>query len=400
MTLKDKAAIVGIGSTDYFKRGRSQPMTILEMACKAIIAALDDAGLTVDDLDGFSYYSGGFDTTLIAQTLGIPEVRFTATLTGGGGGAAGSVGLAASAVATGQADVVVSLMSIQQASRRFGAIFAASQGEDDIGDSPYKPQATPQSDFLTPFGLVGPGQLFALLTQRHMHQYGTKREHLAEVAISTRENAINRPKALMKQSLTLDDYFSARMISDPLCLFDFCQESDGAVAVITTSAERAKDLRHPPVYISGTANGGAGRWGQAIGWHGMPEEYYASSGHRTVAKRVYDMAGIGPKDIDVAMLYDHFTPMVIMQLEDYGFCEIGEGGPFVAEGNIRYKTGSIPVNTHGGNLSEAYIIGMTHVMEAVEQLRGIAINQVDDAETALVTGGPASIPVSALILRK
>ncbi|HKN90319.1 MAG TPA: thiolase, partial [Acidimicrobiia bacterium] len=226
------------------------------------------------------------------------------------------------------------------------------------------------------------------------------RAHLAEVAISTRANAVRRPTAIMREPLTLDDYFAARMISEPLCLYDFCLESDGAVAVVTTSAERARDLRHPPVYVSASANGGAGRWGQAISWHGMPDEYYASSGHRPVAARVYEMAGVGPQDIDVALLYDHFTPMVLMQLEDYGFCPIGESGPFVADGNIRWPEGSLPVNTHGGNLSEAYIIGMTHVKEAVEQLRGSAVNQVQGARTALVTGGPASLPVSATILTR
>jgi acetyl-CoA acetyltransferase len=291
-------------------------------------------------------------------------------------------------------------MSLQQAGRRFGAIFASKQGDEDTGDGPYRPPATPESDFLAPYGFVGPGQFFSLLAQRHMHRYGTTRAHLAEVAISTRANAVRRPTAIMREPLTLDDYFAARMISEPLCLYDFCLESDGAVAVVTTSAERARDLRHPPVYVSASANGGAGRWGQAISWHGMPDEYYASSGHRPVAARVYEMAGVGPQDIDVALLYDHFTPMVLMQLEDYGFCPIGESGPFVADGNIRWPGGSLPVNTHGGNLSEAYIIGMTHVKEAVEQLRGTAVNQVQGARTALVTGGPASLPVSATILSR
>lgn len=400
MTLRDQTAIVGVGSTPYYRRGRSYPQTILEMAVKAILLALDDAGLTADDLDGFSYYSGGYDSALIAQLLGVPEVRFSAMLTSGGGGSAGSVGLASAAIHAGLAECVVSVMSIQQYSRRFGAIFASKQGEDDVGESPYKPPATPEADFLAPYGLVGPGQFFSLLAQRHMYQYGTTREHFAEVAISTRANAIRRPTSLMRTPLTLDDYFAARIISEPLCLYDFCQESDGAVAVVTTTAERAKDLRHPPVYVTATAQGGAGRWGQAIGWHGMPEEYYASSGHRPVARRLYEMAGIEAADVDVALLYDHFTPMVLMQLEDYGFCSVGESGPFVAEGSIRWPSGSIPVNTHGGNLSEAYIIGMTHVKEGVEQLRGTAINQVDGAEIALVTGGPASLPVSSLILKR
>jgi acetyl-CoA acetyltransferase len=131
----------------------------------------------------------------------------------------------------------------------------------------------------------------------------------------------------------------------------------------------------------------------------MPDDIFASSGHRPVATRAYEMAGITPADVDVALLYDHFSPMVLMQLEDYGFCPIGEGGRFVADGNIRWKTGSIPVNTHGGNLSEAYIIGMTHIREGVEQLRGVAVNQVDGAEIALTTGGPAALPVSCLLLR-
>ena len=398
--LRDRAAIVGVGSTEYYRRGQSLPQTTFDLAVKAILAAVDDAGLTMDDVDGFAYYSGGFDTSLLAQTLGIPEVRFSAMLTSGGGGSAGSVGLAATAVATGQADVVVSVMALQQASRRFGAIFAAKQGDDDSGTGPYNPPATPEIDFLAPYGLVGPGQMFALLAQRHMHKYGTTRDHFAEVAISTRENARNRPTAISRTPLTRKDYFAARMVSEPLCLYDFCLETDGAVAVVTTSLERARDLRHPPAVITASVHGGAGDWGQAIGWHGMPDEIYASSGHRGVAKRLYEMAGLGPDDVDLALIYDHFTPMVLMQLEDYGFCPIGESGPFVADGNIRYLGGSLPVNTHGGNHSEAYIIGMTHVREGVEQIRGTAINQVAGADVALVTGGPAPLPVSSLLLRK
>jgi acetyl-CoA acetyltransferase len=401
VSMRDRAAVVGVGSTPYYKRGESWPQTSTEMACKATIAALDDAGLTVDDLDGFALYSGGFDTSLMAQVLGIPEVRFTATLTGGGGGAAGSVGLAAAAIHAGMADVVVSVMTLSQGQQRFGSVFARKDATDSAAGGPYSARPTPESDFLAPSGLAGPGQMFGLLARRHMHQYGTTREHFAEVAISTRANAVRRPTALMRTPMTLDDYFNAPMIADPLCLYDFCLETDGAVAVITTSAERARDLRHPPAYVMGSANGGHGRrWGQAVSWLGMPEEDFASSGHRPVAKRAYEMAGVGPDDVDVALLYDHFTPMVLMQLEDYGFCGVGESGAFVADGNIRWPDGSLPVNTHGGNLSEAYIIGMTHVREAVEQLRGTAVNQVDGAEIALATGGPASIPTSALILRR
>ena len=398
MTLRDKTAVVGVGATPYYKRGRSLPQTPLEMAGKAMLAALDDAGLTVDDVDGLALYSVGLggDTSLFAQVMGIPEVRFTAMLTGGGGGAAGSVGLAAAAIDSGMATTVVSLMTLQQAASRFGTSYAP-RGKPG---AQYSAPPSPEKDFTAPSGLMGPGQMFAVLAMRHMHLYGTTREHFAEVAISTRENAIRRETSLMKTPLTLDDYFSARLIAEPLCLYDFCLECDGAVAVVTTSLDRGKDLRHPPVKVTASAHGGMGRWGQAITWMNMPDEYFASSGHRPVARRLWDMAGMTASDVDVALIYDHFSPMVIMQLEDYGFCPIGEGGRFVADGNIRYGTGSIPVNTHGGNLSEAYIIGMTHVKEAVEQLRGTAVNQVDDAAVALVTGGPASIPTSSLLLTR
>jgi acetyl-CoA acetyltransferase len=204
----------------------------------------------------------------------------------------------------------------------------------------------------------------------------------------------------MPDELTLDEYFNARFIAEPLCLFDYCLESDGAVAVITTSAERAASLAQPPVHIMSTEHGGDGNWGFGIGTFAMPEETWLTTGQREIARRLYGRAGITPDDVDVALLYDHFTPGVLLQLEDYGFCAPGESGPFVEAGNIRWPNGPIPVNTHGGNLSEAYIYGFTHVREAVEQLRGTATNQVDGAEIALVTGGPGMIPCSGLLLHR
>lgn len=394
MTLKDRTAIVGIGATPYYERGASAPQTNLELAGKSILAALHDAGLAVDDVDGFAYFARGLDTALLAQWLGVPEVRFTCQLTGGGGGSAGSIGLAAAAIVAGMADVVVCVVSLQQIGKRFGAAF------DRRPAGAYTAPSTAQTDFVAAAAMMSPGQAFAMLAKRHMHLYGTTREHFAEVAISTRANAVPRPSALRRTPLSRDEYFDARMIADPLCLFDFTLETDGAVAVVVTSAERARDLPHPPVYVMGSTHGGSGAWGSAIAWLNMPDDIFASSGHRSVAADLYAKAGVGPGDIDVAEMYDHFTPMVLMQIEDYGFCPRGEGGPFVADGNIRFPTGTLPVNTHGGNLSEAYILGMTHVTEAVEQLRGTATNQVSGAEVALVTGGPAPIPVSGLILRR
>ncbi|WP_067650648.1 thiolase C-terminal domain-containing protein [Nocardia harenae] len=396
MTTAPDVAIVGVGATDYYKRGRSWPRTIPDLAGEAIINACDEAGLSVTDIDGFAYYSGAgagyvdkMDTAEFMETLGIPEVTFTAALTAGGGGAAGSIGLARAAILAGDANVVVTVMALQQNPHsRLGAVGAAAA-------------PNPTNSFLQPAGLAGPGHSMSVLTRRHMHDYGTRREAFAEIAVSQRQNALNRPKAIFKdQPITTEDYFDARMIAEPLCLLDFCLETDGAIAVITTSLERARDLKQKPVPVIAAAHGGSRDWGRAFGWFGMPQETFASSGHAPVAQHLYRRAGVGPEDIDVALLYDHFSPMVLMQLEDYGFCKKGEGGPFVESGAIRYRGGSLPVNTHGGQLSEAYIIGMTHIKEGIEQMRGTAINQVQGAELALCTGGPAHIPVSGLILGK
>jgi acetyl-CoA acetyltransferase len=385
VSIARKTAIAGIGATPYYRRGRSAPQTLPELVCKAIIAAADDAGLPLRDIDGFAYYSGGFDTPYLMETLGIPEVRFSAMLTGSGGGSAGAVGLASAAIVAGLAEIVVVVGGNQQSEQRFGSITQSYP-------------ASPENAFFASAGLVGPGHMFALLARRHMHRYGTTREHFAEVAISGRMNAQNHPDAVMRKPLTRDDYFAAPIIADPLCLFDFCLETDGAIAAIVVSAERARDLRRPPVVVHGCTHGGERAWGRSMYWMNMPEEHFLSSGHRSVARDLYAQSGLGPADIDVAEIYDHFTPMVIAQLEDYGFCAPGEGGPFVASGAIRYAGGSLPINTDGGQLSGGYIWGMSHVREAVAQIRGDAVNQVPDASFALVTGGPSSVPMSGLIL--
>lgn len=389
-------AIAGIGATPYYKRGETAGQSITQLAGEAIIAACADAGVPVADIDGLAFYSlarAGYGDQMEAgefiETLGFRELTFTAALTGGGGGSAGAIGLARAAIVAGDASVVVTVMALQQRTR-LGTVVATKA-------------ATPASSFVQPTGLAGPGHLMSLLTRRHMHAYGTTRDAFAEIAISTRNNALSRPKARYREPLTREQYFGARMIADPLCLYDFCLESEGAVAIVTTSLERARDLRHPPVVVVAAAHGGSREWGRGFSWFGMQgDELFASSGHKSVADRLYQRAGVTAQDIDVALIYDHFTPMVLMQLEDYGFCAKGEGGPFVLSGAIRYtperKPGAIPVNTHGGQLSEAYVIGATHIVEGVEQLRGTAVNQVAGAELALVTGGPAALPVSGLIL--
>jgi len=398
---QDKCAIVGVGSTDYYVRGKSWPRTVNEMACEAILKACDDAGISIRDVDGFAYYSTAgagyldkFDTGSLIETLGMPHISYTATLTAGGGGVAGAIGLATAGLMNEDAKYVVTVMALQQLPQnRFGVLGVSSV-------------PTPENSFLKPAGLVGPGYSVSMLTRRHMHFYGTTQDAFGEIVMATRANTHNRPKAIRKEPLTKEQYDASVLLSDPLRRLDFCLETDGAVAVITTTTERAKDCRNKPALVHACAHGGQREWGRAFSWMGMPDPWFASSGHKFTADRVWAQSGLTAKDIDVALLYDHFSPMVLMQLEDYGFCEQGEGNDYVLAGKVRYDpvtrkgvNGGTPVNTHGGNLNEAYIIGMTHVVEAVEQVRGTAINQVADCEFALASGGPATIPVSSLILR-
>lgn len=380
------AAIAGSGSTPYWFRGGSAPQTQYELIGKAILAACADAGLRPEEIDGIVSYAHGFEASNIVEMLGIPELSYAATVTGQGGGSAGVLDLASSAIEAGRAKHVVCIGCSQQlGAHRYGQSLASLA-------------TTPLAVFSLFAGLVGPGPSMALLAQRHMHKYGTRREAFAEVVMASRAYAMNMPEAIRKKPLTLDEYFAAPMLADPLCRLDFCLETDAALAFVVTSAERARDLRQRPVYIEGAAHGGGSDWGRAFFWLNMEDDVFASAGAERVARQVYERAGVGPADIDVALIYDHFSPLVVMQLEDYGFCPRGEGGPFVEGGAIR-PGGAIPVNPHGGHLSECYAIGMTHIREAVEQLRGEAHNQVAGAQFALVTGGPAPVPMSAAILR-
>ncbi len=402
-SLKDQAAIVGIGQTPFYRRGQSHPQeSELSLAVKATLAALDDAGLTVKDVDGFAMYSHGYEPAELAAVLGVPEVRFTACITGGGGASGAAPGLAAAAIHSGMATCLVTLYTCQQYNRRIGgSSVPAAGGGAALTYGTALGSAAPYDAFTANSGLTSPGHATAMIARRHMEKYGTKREHWAELCISTRDNATRMPDARYKTPITMDDYFNARMIADPLCLFDYTMESDGAGAIITVSADRAKDMRHPPAYIMGSAHGGSGRTG-GLNWKWLqqPEDDLVSAGMRYPGKRVFEMAGITPDDVDVALIYDNFSPNVLMQLEEYGFVGQGESGPFVAEGNIRWKTGKLPVNTHGGNLSQGYNIGMSHIVEAVEQIRGTAVNQVDGAEVALVTGGLSLLPMGGSLLRR
>jgi len=322
----------------------------------------------------------------------------------GGGGPCAAIGNAAMAVETGQAEVVVVYRSLCQGQFfRFG-----TGGLDANAPVPERPKPTvnPANSlmmawmgFAMPYGLIQAAAAYALPTRRHMHLYGTRPEALGTLAVTFREHASRNPRAVMGQKpMTMDDYFASPMIADPHRLFDCCLESDGACAVVVTTAERARDLSSRPIEVlssvQGTPKGFAfGPFTNA----NVADEYYATGGCEPMARRLYAKAGLTPADVDVAQIYDHFTGCVLMQLEDYGFCKRGEGGPFIESGALAWQGGSLPTNTHGGSLSEAYIHGLNHVVEGVRALRGESTSPVDGAEVGLVTSG-ACVPSSALLL--
>lgn len=390
--LRGRACIVGIGHSAYGKRGTLAHEGTLRLALQAIHGACADAGIDPSEIDGFSSYSDdAAHPSMLQMALGTPRVRYAGMVWGGGGaGMGGAFANAAMAVATGVADYVVVLRSISQGdSGRFGRSLAGLGGNLP---APF--------GYALPFGLMSPAQMFALPARRHMEVYGTTVDHFAEVSVNARRNGATNPDAIFRTEVTVADHHASRMIADPLRLLDICMESDGAAAVILTTSERARDLRGTAVSVLGASVAGGYRWGEGmLSGHNMPEDDYPTAGQRAAADEVYRQAGVGPDDIDVAMIYDHFTPLVLMGLEDFGFCKPGESGPFAADGNIR-REGSLPVNTHGGNLAEVYLHGMTHVLEAVRQLRGTSVNQVESAEVALVVAGAGPTPSGALVLSK
>ncbi len=391
LSIRDQAAIIGIGQTPFSNQiGKTEH----RVACEAIAAAIADAGLTPKDIDGIVRYDIETNTELaILYSLGIPHLRFFAGVTSGGGALCGTIVLAAMAVATGQANNVLCFRA-----RNRGKRSVAGPGKFG-GGRPWEKHADRLTDFYQyhiPFGLVTPAQEMAMIYRRHMHEYGTTTEHFGTVAVSQRDNASRNPNAIMRTPITLADHRASRWIAEPLRLLDCCLESDGGCAVVVTSAERAKDAPQRPAFILAGA--------QAEGpIHIQMADYFThwreETGGRAVARQIFAMAGVAPQDVDAAMFYDHFSPAVLLSLENYGFCKPGESGPFVAEGNIAWPHGSLPVNTHGGSLSEAFIHGYNHILEGVRQIRGTSTSQVEDAELVLVTSANTD-PTGAILLRR
>lgn len=367
MSLRERGAITGIGETAYSRQsGRS----VLSLQLEASLKAIEDAGLKPSDIDGVIPYAGGVVAEDFITNLGLPDLRFSAVTPLGGASCVAAVQCAVAAIAGGICNHILIPVGRNGASQ--GRIGARVQ---------QIPQFRLVGEFEMPLGAIAPAQLYAPMARRHMELYGTTGRQLGEIAVSTRANAIRNGNAIMTKPISIEEHQASRMISDPLRLLDCSLESDGACAVVVSGAERARDMRKPPVVVMGIAEGHPDSPSVITQ---RPD--LTRLGIAKAAPRAFAMAGVTHEDIDVAEIYDCFTYIVLCQIEDLGFCKKGEGGPFVESGAIRLD-GKLPVNTHGGLLSQAHMVGMNHVVELVRQLRGEAGEaQVPAAEIGLVTG--------------
>ncbi|MFI6028465.1 lipid-transfer protein [Amycolatopsis magusensis] len=386
MKFTGTTAIAGIGATEFSKdSGRSE----LRLAAECVRAAVLDAGLRLSDVDGLVSFTMDANSEIsVARELGIGELTFFSRIHYGGGAAAATVQQAAMAVATGMADVVVAYRAFNERSgHRFGRVSAAAAQQVNSSGV--------DNSFHYPMGIATPAATVAMLARRYQHEYGATSEDFGRVAVVDRKHAARNPHAWFHgKPITLEQHQASRWIAEPLRLLDCCQESDGGVALVITSRERARDLPHPPAVIAAAAQGSG------------TDQYVMTSYYRddlaalpemgVVARQLWAQSGLSPSDVDVGVLYDHFTPYVLMQLEQLGFCGRGEAKDFIADGHLELD-GSLPLNPHGGQLGEAYIHGMNGIAEGVRQLRGTAVNQVPGAGRVLVTAG-TGVPTSALLL--
>lgn len=378
---RDRAAICGVGDTPYSK---DSGVSTLTLALRAISVALADAGLSVADVDGVACHRVGdsVQAAVVAEALGISDLRYYVDQFGGGSASHSIVGQAAMAVVTGQADTVVCWRAIN------------ARSEWRMGGTGRSAPDTVEFQFQVPYGYATPPQQFAMAARAWMHDRGVGERDLGAVAVTTRAHATRNPAAMMREPLTMDEYLASRWVVEPFRLFDCCLETDAAVAVVVTTTERARHLARPPVTVS------AATWGSGQMLYSNGRDFTVS-GARAMARRLWDQAGFGPGDLDVAELYDAFTSLVLVQLEDYGIVGHAEAAAFVADGHTA-AGGSLPVNTHGGHLSAGYVHGLNHLAEAVRQLRGdCGERQVPGAEVALSTGqcGYVAGNTSAVALR-
>jgi acetyl-CoA acetyltransferase len=384
--LPGRAAIAGLGATEFSKQsGRTE----LRLAMEATLAALNDAGIDPAEVDGFCSYSvDKVPEYEIARLLGAREVKFFSQIPHGGGAACAPVMHAAMAVASGVAKTVVVYRAMNERSwYRFGS------GSYGFGATPFFENVN--YGWYMPHGFHTPAAWVGMFARRYMHTYGATSEDFGRISVAARDFAATNPNAFFYgKPITLDDHQRSRWICEPLRLLDCCQESDGAVAMVITSAERARDLKQKPVIIKGAAQGISE--GQQIMTSFYREDITGLPEMGLVARQLWEQSKMAPSDIQTAVIYDHFTPFVLPQLEEFGFVKRGEAKDFIRAGHHQ-RGGRLPLNTHGGQLGEAYIHGMNGIAEGVRQVRGSAVNQVEGVHNVLVTAG-TGVPTSALIL--
>jgi len=388
MNFAGKTAIAGIGATEFSKNsGRST----LRLAVECAEAAIRDAGLRPEQIDGMVNFTVEENPEIdVARNLGIKELTHFSRMHHSGGAACATIHGAAMAVHSGACNYALVYRAFNERSEtRFGTGVQSRS----VGVTPVEVEF----GWSSPFGLLTPASWVAMFATRYMHEYGATSEDFGRIAVADRKHAATNPKAFFYgQPISLDDHQQSRWIIKPLHLLDCCQESDGGQAFVITSLERARDLPQAPAVIASAAQG------IAEDQH-MMKSYYRQSitgipEMGVVARQLWEDTGLTPDDIQTAVFYDHFTPLVLPQLEEFGFCKPGEAKDFIRDGAIELD-GRLPINTHGGQLGEAYIHGLNGIAEGVRQVRGTAANQVDGAENVLVTAGTA-VPTSALILSR
>lgn len=385
-SILEKVAVVGVGETQYYKRGQA-PEPEFVLVLRAIRRAAMDAGIDVSQIDGFASYSADRNEPLrTASALGIEEVRFANMVWGGGGGGVcAAVANAAAGLIAGYCRYAVVYRGLAQGQfYRFGQAGAATS-------------VSGVRAYIAPYGLSTPAQVIAMHTRAFMEAHGVSHDPLAAVALVSNRHAQRNPRALMYgRPITRSDYDSSRWIVEPFRLFDCCLENDGAAAVILTLSERARDLAQRPAYLLAAAQGSSRHHGL---WSFNGRDF-PTANFKSVASDLYATAGVGPGDIDVAQVYENFTGAVLMSLVEHGFCHPEEVNDFCTVENLSWDGGSLPINTSGGNLAECYMHGLGLVIEAVRQVRGTSTCQVPNVNLSLVAGGPTDAPVSSLIFRR
>lgn len=382
-----KSAIVGAANTEFSKNsGRSE----LQLACEAVRDAIEDAGLKPSDVDGMTTFTMDTNDEIeVARAVGIGDLSFYSRVPHGGGAGTGCLHQAAMAIATGAAEVVVVYRALNG---RSGQRYSEGvSGNILTADAIHW-------GWYTPFGLMTPASWVAMYTQRYMHLTGCTKDALYEIAKVTRDHAATNPAALFYgKPFDRAEYDAQKKIVSPLSLYDCCLETDGGSAVVLTTPERAKDLKHPAIIVKGVGECAAANMESMTSFY--RDEIAAIPSMDRAAEQAYAQSGLKPSDIDAAVIYDAFTPIVLWQLESWGFCERGKAGQFVLDGNLRLD-GRLPTNTHGGQLSEAYIHGVNGIVEAVRLARGTSVNQPKkDVRNVLVTSGVGVPTGGALIGR-